>query len=51
VIGNKWLVTRAWAGTTAANHGAGARITLEPYYLRYLPYKAIDFAPLNLPVL
>lgn len=43
-----WTVIRAQKGTTALAHSASAVITLEPYFLRFLPYRFIDFTPLEL---
>lgn len=42
-------ILRAQQGTSVASHAAGAAVTLEPYYRRYLPCRSLDFAPLNLP--
>lgn len=47
---NNWNVVRGYAGTTPAAHGAVA-VTMEPYFLRFLPHKVLPFAPLNLPVI
>lgn len=46
---NTFFVTRGWAGTTPAAHAIGAAVTMQPYFLRFLPYRVNAFAPLNLP--
>lgn len=51
VVGGSWVVTRGYAGTTPAAHGASAEMTLEPYYLRFAPFKVLPFRALNLPVI
>lgn len=47
---NNWLVTRAYAGTTAAAHNSGATVYLQPYFLRFFKNRLVPFAPLNLPI-
>lgn len=45
-------VVRGYAGTTAAAHTADAKVTLEPYFKRYIPQNCLvqDWTPLSLPV-
>lgn len=45
-----WTVVRGFAGSLAAAHAAAAPISLEPYFRRYVEFKLLPFAPLNLPV-
>lgn len=45
----QWRVIRGYGGTTPAAHYAGRSITLQPYYLRFLPTKVLPFAPLRIP--
>lgn len=47
---NQFSVVRGYAGTTPAAHLINATVTLEPHYLRFVPYKILPFAPLLLPV-
>ncbi len=49
--GSVLTLLRGQAGTPLQAWGSGATVTLEPYYLRYLPSKVLDFGPLNLPVI
>jgi hypothetical protein len=44
-----WTIVRGRAGTTAVSHDSGDVITLEPYYLRYMPYREQDWTALALP--
>lgn len=46
-----WNVHRGYAGTTPATHTAGAEVKMEPYFLRFIPFKALPFAALNFPVI
>lgn len=46
---NTWIVTRGYAGTTAASHSNGATVRMEPYYLRFQPHRLLPFATLALP--
>lgn len=45
-----FTVTRGYGGTTPVAHAPGEYVTLEPYYLRFIPHAVIDFTPLALPV-
>lgn len=50
---NTWRVTRGFAGTTPASHTAAAPdayVFLQPYFLRFVPFIVLPFAPLNLPI-
>lgn len=51
VNGNTVTVRRAVANTIAANHAALAVVTLEPYYMRFLPFPVKSYTPLALPAL
>lgn len=45
-------IERGYAGTTPAIHAFGAAVSLEPYYLRFVPPPGpADWSPLNLPVI
>jgi hypothetical protein len=44
-----WNVQRGYAGTTPAAHAVNATVQLQPYYLRFVNFKQLPFAPLNLP--
>jgi hypothetical protein len=46
---NVWTVIRGVQGSSAVTHATGIKVTLEPYYRRYMPYRVASFAPLNLP--
>lgn len=45
-----WNVTRGMNGTTPAAHSSNADVILEPYFLRFLPKRVVDFTPLALPI-
>lgn len=47
---NTWGIIRGVDGTFPAAHAAGATIYLEPYFIRFLPWNYVDFAPLALPI-
>lgn len=42
-------VVRGYASTTPAAHASTKPITMQPYYLRFIPAKIVDFTPLDLP--
>jgi hypothetical protein len=46
---NTWLVQRGYSGTTPAAHADNAIAYLQPYFLRFIRFKQLLFAPLNLP--
>ena len=46
-----WSVVRGWNNTTPAAHLIDATVTLQPYFLRFLPKKSLPFSALNLPVI
>lgn len=46
---NTWRVSRGYAGTVPATHANGATVQLQPYFLRFIPFNPVPFAPLNLP--
>lgn len=46
---NNWLVVRGYSGSVPTGHAAGATVYLQPYFLRFLPYKILPFSALNLP--
>jgi len=46
-----FTVLRGQNGTTAAAYVNGGMLTLEPYYLRFSPSRAISFTDLSLPTL
>ncbi len=48
---NTWNVTRGYGGTTPAAHTLPVTVYLQPYYLRFMPTKALPFAALNLPTI
>ncbi len=47
--GNTWLVVRGYGGSTPSAHPDASTVSLQPYFLRFLPYKILPFADLNLP--
>lgn len=47
---NSWVVSRGYAGTTPATHAESAKVQLQPYFFRFMPYNVLPFAPLNLPI-
>lgn len=49
-VNNIWnTVVRGYGGTVQAAHAANTNVYLQPYFLRFLPFKVLPFAPLNLP--
>jgi hypothetical protein len=44
-----WGILRAQRGTFMNDHASGSDVTLEPYYMRYMPYRSLDWGNLNLP--
>jgi hypothetical protein len=45
---NTYNIIRGMWGSIPAAHGTGATAFLQPYFLRFQPYKSLPFAPLNL---
>jgi len=43
-----WTVVRGQKGTTALPHSTAAIVSLEPYFLRFIPNGFADFKPLGL---
>lgn len=45
-----FIVKRGYGGSLVAAHSVDAKVTLEPYYLRFIPHQVGSYTPLDLPV-